>query len=507
MVRWIRPAALALALIILLAACASGDGGDDDEATTERTEAEAVESEDEPEDESEAGDDDEADVRGGEEAFASMASDAHPEPEMSNDERLEALGLPADTKPPQSGARIGSAPRDVGRCPDAWVTQAVAEHLGISQDYVYGKACDPYLYGRAAWTTYDDLKNKVAERFAQSCGDPWVTQAVMLVFHRVPQPHDCNIALYGGGQWSDFPDLLNKVWASFYTNPPPDPSWRILVLIYKNTNFAAATDPQGRAVPNTPFVAAMRDPQVQDVRNTVNQMPGIASALSGGRARIGTMDIVEVDRALSSLSPEGTQNVWVGPADVRPELDAYAPEGSYDSVIVVFRNDKPGQGGPKMSGVGPTSFGLAVGPLVGSPRERWRDGTNGAGYAMIALPGDEKPLGTTGERGYSVFLHEWLHSVEATYRDHDPGSKRDFLPDCAWNNPRTGEVENRVPLHCAEFHGFSSGETPSPMPPSPYPGSAPYGWDAWYQKFMSGEISGRSIQAEMWQRGGARTLR
>jgi hypothetical protein len=484
--RWRTAALTSLALVGLLVAC-----GDDGAAPGRSGDPLGAEPED---DSTRAPDDDQ-------EAFSvELGGHAHPSPaadEPTNVDRLEELGKPADWQPAGSSTtRIGNAPNEVGRCPDAWVTDAVAQVVGVGRESVFGKACDPYLYGKARWSSFDQLRQHVVERFATHCGDRWVTLAIMTIYNRVPQAHDCNISLYGGGQWSDYGDLMNKVWAAYYTNPPPDPSWHVLVMIY--TAGVQLPSFKGRD---------MTTAQIEDIKSTVNQVPGIARSISGGRANISRMDVVAITRPLNTLSPNGDTNKWVGPADVRGELDHYAPEGGpYDSVLVVFRNDDGTNKGPSMGGAGSTAMGLATGPRIGSAREGWRDGTNGAGFAMIALPENEMKLGNDKEKGYSVFLHEWLHQVEMTYWNHHT-QWRDLIRECDKVDPKDGKTYRHVPLHCAENHGYAINKLPEPMIGDGYPGTAPYGWDAWYRAFMTGQIPNGSITDEMWRRGAANSLR
>ncbi len=369
-------------------------------------------------------------------------------------------------------------------CSDPWVTAAIRRVINTDHNAV-GKACDPYLYGRARWTTFDDLVAKVRTRLAD-CRDPWVTLAVMEVFNRVAQPFDCDLSQYGGGRWNGYEQLKNLVADKTNGNhPPPDRDWKVLVLVYVNTQLPAMTFPDGRAVSGTPLSASMTKPDgskstVDHVRQTAREFASKARSLSGQRMKV-RLFIAEIRRPISSLTPEGSGH-YLGPSDIRQELDAYAPEGRYDSVIAVWRNDDGTKQGPNLSGVGSTGLGLATARLIGTPQARYTDGTNGATYAMVTLPYNHGRFGGGVEPASSILLHEWLHGVEAVYRDWTP----------QWANafPNCGDVF----LHCAGSYGFTFQTGP--------------GWDRWYEQQMRGTVSGRfGVPADAWARGGPRTQR
>ena len=101
--------------------------------------------------------------------------------------------------------------------------------------------------------------------------------------------------------------------------------------------------------------------------------------------------------SIRSLSSSGGGRWWVGPREVRPELEAIAETGAtYDSVYALW---------PCEPAVPQCGWGCAIGPS---------EATFGAGFSSIStdhwrtLLTDPDP-----EQGY---VHEWLHQVEAVYR-------------------------------------------------------------------------------------------
>src|SRR5207253_243793 len=76
---------------------------------------------------------------------------------------------------------------------------------------------------------------------------------------------------------------------------------------------------------------------------------------------------VEAGRPLDSLTPMGDGVAWPSPDDTRPELDALAPPGVYDSVLVLWPQRRLDGGGAVPTG----GWGLAI---------RATDWSNGATY-------------------------------------------------------------------------------------------------------------------------------
>jgi hypothetical protein len=325
------------------------------------------------------------------------------------------------------------------------------------------------------------------------CKDLWITQSVMEVFDRVPQNSlDCDHTQYGGGNWSNYQDLNSKMWQFRFTDPPaPSSRWRMLFLIYQRTALPDL------GITGTPLVASMDVGDVEHIKQIRRDLKKSVYALSDGAVSL-SVDVVPDAGTITSLTHEGN-SWWVGPRDVRSELDTYAPEGSYDSVLVFWRNDDgPSRSGPNLGGTAKAQeVGLALGRQIGTADQGYRDGSNGAGYASLTLPMDHADFGSGGaEKPHHLALHEWLHQAEHTYRDYEPLVwGKDALPDCQYdsNKDRPG-LETEGFLHCAPHYGFTN----------------PFGkgWEDWYSAAMKGQVDGRfGFWRSMWQAGPPRFLR
>jgi hypothetical protein len=151
--------------------------------------------------------------------------------------------------------------------------------------------------------------------------------------------------------------------------------------------------------------------------------------LTNGRIRW-EADVVVSDIPLTSVSP-APKGFWVTPGDVKEDIKKYVPVGKYDSIFIYW---KPGE----ISG----GFGWAIGP---TPAARY------CGYTCVAFmePEHWKRKNETTE----VFIHEWLHQLEAFY-----GARGVQLP--------------KGKLHGAQNYGFKGKN----------------GWKDWYKAFMNGTI-------------------
>jgi len=133
------------------------------------------------------------------------------------------------------------------------------------------------------------------------------------------------------------------------------------------------------------------------IMGLVERLPKTVEAWSDGLATLDPLDIVEVRRSIRSLSSSGGGRWWVGPREVRPELESIAETGAtYDSIYALWPGD------PAVPQCG---WGCSVGPS---------DATFGAGYSSISTDHWQGlPTVADPEQGY---VHEWLHQVEAVYR-------------------------------------------------------------------------------------------
>lgn len=133
------------------------------------------------------------------------------------------------------------------------------------------------------------------------------------------------------------------------------------------------------------------------VVDVVEALPATILDWSDGHATLEPLDVVEVRRSLRSMSSSGGGRWWIGPREVRPELEAVAAAGdAYDSVVALWPGD------PDIPSCG---WGCTVGPS---------DATFGAGYSSIST--DHWPTLATDPDPAQGYVHEWLHQVEAVYR-------------------------------------------------------------------------------------------
>ncbi len=225
--------------------------------------------------------------------------------------------------------------------------------------------------------------------------------------------------------------------------------WRTLVLLYPVLDARYGSGLQrGRAR------RVMARDERAAVMGIVETLPAIVSAWSDGLAALEPFDIVEMRRSIRSLSSTGGGRWWVGPREVRPELEPIAETGATcDSVYALWPGD------PAVPQCG---WGCSIGPS---------DATFGAGFSSIStdhwrtLLTDPDP-----EQGY---VHEWLHQVEAVYR-------------------ALGMTEAELPpLHDA---GDYTSTRPIDEPPfgrsyAEYHDGGARTWAPWYRDWMTGRLA------------------
>jgi len=162
----------------------------------------------------------------------------------------------------------------------------------------------------------------------------------------------------------------------------PHPRWKILVLIYRNTDFAYvdAGGVQRHAV------ASMKQTEVDEASNaaTLFVEEDIPALTSGNM--IPTLEIRYPQRALTHLSPIGG-GWWPSPEDTVQERDP-----DFDSVIVIWDPRSTDQNTGQYIWIG-SAAGLT--PSMGT----------GQTYATLII----EAAFSYGHR--NVFKHEWGHSI------------------------------------------------------------------------------------------------
>jgi hypothetical protein len=171
-------------------------------------------------------------------------------------------------------------------------------------------------------------------------------------------------------------------------------TWRILALVYP------AADLTYTPADGTPrhFASSMTARELSTVSSILGTMPGTVTSWSGGVVRV-TVTMHQVPRPLASVTSYLGQ-FWVSPDDVRADIDTYAPRGSYDSVLVVWKSWNE-------SGAAVPILGWGMSLMPG-------DWANGAGYSTVYLP--PASWWWNGTYPSEVFIHEWLHEAVHFYR-------------------------------------------------------------------------------------------
>lgn len=184
-----------------------------------------------------------------------------------------------------------------------------------------------------------------------------------------------------------------------HSTTPPLYAWKTLVLIYRQTDVTFVRGGQ-----QYHLQTQMTDADIVQIWRMVEKFEHTVQDWSGGHAYV-LPKIVFPSRPIETLS--GTEgNYWVAPEDTKPEIDAYAPLGTFDTIFVLWRRDND-SGTVEI----PAPFGVAV---IGS-----FCGSNGAGYSSIYAPRPHSgPWG--GLHPEEVFVHEWTHlTTDFYYRHYD----------------------------------------------------------------------------------------
>ena len=225
-------------------------------------------------------------------------------------------------------------------------------------------------------------------------------------------------------------------------------TWRTLVLVYPVLDAR-----YGSGAGKSRARAVMARDERSTVSAVIDTLPATVDAWSDGLARLDPLDVVEVRRPISALSSSGGGRWWVGPREVRAELGEVAATGArYDSVYVLW---------PTPDDVPRCGWGCSLGPS---------DATFGAGFSSIST--DHWRTLSTDPDPAQGYVHEWLHQVEAVYRDL--GLSETELP----------------PLHDAG--AFTSArsiqEPPFGRSYAEYHDGGARTWSPWYRDWMTGRL-------------------
>jgi len=230
--------------------------------------------------------------------------------------------------------------------------------------------------------------------------------------------------------------------------------WRTLVLFYPvlDARFGSGlTRRRARRVMGREERAA--------IEAVVERLPAVIADWSEAAANLDPLDIVTVRRPIAGLSSSGGGRWWVGPREVRRELEEVAATGArYDSVFALWPGD------PDVPQCG---WGCTLGAS---------DATFGAGFSSIStdhwrsLADDPDPA-----QGY---VHEWLHQVEAVYRGL--GVSEAELPSLHEAGAFTSARPADEPPFGHSYADYHDGVGGLSVPART--------WSPWYRDWMTGRL-------------------
>ena len=218
---------------------------------------------------------------------------------------------------------------------------------------------------------------------------------------------------------------------------------------------------QGRFAPSVTFrllliikpIADIRTPTFLPIRNEMSvedvravsrafqeYFPEAVSIRTEGRVAI-LADVAVSDLPLRTTDlATDRQSGYAWGEDLYEDIDRVAPVGAYDGLFYYYKHVDDATGY-----VMPRVLGLTV--MAQTPS---------AGYAgQSTIHWQPATVWTRESHSYEIFLHEWLHQLEAFYSERGV------------RLPRGG-------LHGAEVHGHRS--------------SPPEYWEPWYGDFLNGKV-------------------
>ena len=229
-------------------------------------------------------------------------------------------------------------------------------------------------------------------------------------------------------------------------------AFRGLALLYLVTNAT-----YGSGLGRKRLQRVMTRPEREAVTAVLERLPATVRTWSDGLATIDPLDVVEIRRPLASLSSTGGGRWWAGPRDCREELLELAADHGYDSVIVLW---------PSAAHVPLCGWGCTIGPS---------EATFGTGFTSIAS--DHWPTLATDPDPEQGYVHEWLHQVEAVYRQLGVGE--DELPSLHDAGDFTSSRPATEPPFGESYAAYHDG--------IPGRGGART-WAPWYRDWMTGRL-------------------
>lgn len=222
--------------------------------------------------------------------------------------------------------------------------------------------------------------------------------------------------------------------------------WRVLLIVKAKGDIRADGFPDVKYEMNPVDIAAVKAAFAE-------YTPTIVKDLSNGRL-VWKPDVVISPTSLTKVAKLGDGN-WVGPECVATDIEKHAPLGKYDGVFVYWK-DTDDKTRRSLKG----GFGWSIGPT---------EAAGGCGFSCVNfVPAKDF---TRESEWTEVFIHEWLHQLEAFY-----GSNGVKLP--------------RGGLHGNDNYGFKHKN----------------GWKHWYNAFINAELTEKDgthvgLGESAWRRG------
>lgn len=96
---------------------------------------------------------------------------------------------------------------------DPWITQAYKQMYGRTPS---SAECNIRNYNNGSWGSYAELVGYIAGHNRNKSGnflkgDPWVFQAYVELYNRIPNAWEVNIQNYNNGSWGSYADLKNYI--------------------------------------------------------------------------------------------------------------------------------------------------------------------------------------------------------------------------------------------------------------------------------------------------------
>ena len=174
--------------------------------------------------------------------------------------------------------------------------------------------------------------------------------------------------------------------------------WKLALLLYPNTAVTyRALD--GSSVSLT---SAMTPDEIGVVQSAAQNMATLASQWSDGAVQL-EVSVLPIDHPLTALTKRdanpAVNSYAIAQTDITADLRALAPDGTYDSLIAVWKPwNEQGQAVPT------DYWGLGTGPSADSDNST---------FATLIL-GNAAVWGQPGLNG-EVMMHEWLHGIVDYY--------------------------------------------------------------------------------------------